>query len=69
MTHTDKQVLEAMVSIRNQHPKFVEWLQGRLDEHKARLVGLDSLAEIKIAQGRAQESTDIVRAIQQAGQN
>lgn len=66
MTKDDKRLYEELISVRNQFPKVVEWLAARLEGHKGALVRLSSLEDIKTAQGRAQETMDILHAIQHA---
>lgn len=66
MLKDDKRLYEELIAVRNQYPKVVEWLAGRLESHKSALVRLSSLEDIKTAQGRAQEAADLLQAIQHA---
>lgn len=69
MASADKQLYEDLIRVRNQYPRVVEWLDSRLNSHKTALVRLVTAEDIKIAQGRAQEISDLLHVIQHAEQN
>ena len=56
----DPQTSEALARVYVQEPKFVEWLQSRFTKNCQDAAKLRDDIDVRQAQGRAQESEDIL---------
>jgi hypothetical protein len=62
----DQQAIESLARIKIQEPRFVEWLQSRLEKCRDDAVMQRDDVPIRWAQGRAQELRDILEAVNSA---
>lgn len=49
-----------------QEPVFLEWLEGKLDEYKTKVLLQPDDTQLRTLQGRGQEIMDIVKVIKEA---
>jgi ATP-dependent protease HslVU (ClpYQ) peptidase subunit len=64
----DKTVLEALARLKSAEPKLIEWLNSRLESHTVQLVNQKDEVGVRWAQGRVQETAEIIQLINNAAE-
>ena len=66
MKKATPQQLESCARLSTQEPNFLALLRDRLDDHRKAAVNLKDEVDMRWAQGKAQETAELIKMIEEA---